>query len=703
MSRVMFRARVYLLFGLTIGGAAVGCGGSSPSTPAAMQTASAAVTPEAGGMVALPDMSVKLDVPPGAVPANTMITMTTTDATPPQGLMADSPILQFEPDGIVFTKPVTVTFTFKNATSPVVFWSNAGGGYDLIEGTVSGTTISAPVMHFSKGFVGERPAGSNDKCASGMACGAGMTCNFGGAGTSGGNGGGTSTSGGSMSGGSTQGGDKGSGPAGVDASASPMSGGTGTSGGASFDGGSTATDPGGMKTSALTAPSSDDGGSSATGMGGSATSGGAMMCCSCASDGTLHCSTCPVTGDNGGGVDAGAMICAEGAKCSQPGAGCGTSGGGGGGTTTGTHMGGPAAAADAGAFGMNATAGDGTGAPNGGTGSTAPSDPGTAPSGGTCCMCGTDGVMHCGGTCGAPISDGHDASTTGGGGGFEAGTGGGGPAVTCAQGAACSPGSAPCADASVNGTCTMCTCGADGTLSCSSCDHNPMGGAGTGGGTPRECAQGVACTPGSAPCADAAVGGACTMCTCGADGTLSCGPCKADQGAPDGGTMTGGPPLTCAEGAACTPGSAPCGDRSPTSCTMCSCTAQGTLSCSPCPGFDGGMSTPPADDAGTAGSVCGDGLACAGSDMCRNGQQGAACEICACSGGMYKCGPCGGGTMSDAGAAPPPDGGGQKFQCAPQAACPQTGLACNIGTPGNGFNCSCDQTMHLACTPWTLQ
>ena len=46
-----------------------------------------------------------------------MITMTTTDATAQQGVTAVSPILQFEPDGTVFQKPVTVTFTFKNATT----------------------------------------------------------------------------------------------------------------------------------------------------------------------------------------------------------------------------------------------------------------------------------------------------------------------------------------------------------------------------------------------------------------------------------------------------------------------------------------------------------------------------------------------------------------------------------------------------------
>ena len=88
--------------------------------------------------------------------------------------------------------------------------------------------------------------------------------------------------------------------------------------------------------------------------------------------------------------------------------------------------------------------------------------------------------------------------------------------------------------------------------------------------------------------------------------------------------------------------------------------------------------------------------------MCRNGQQGAACLLCACSGGAYKCGPCGGGMAADAGA-PASQDAGAKFQCSPQAPCPQAGLACNIGGPGNGFQCTCDQTMHLACMSWPLQ
>ena len=215
----------------------------------------------------LPDNSVKLEVPAGAVPANTMITITTTDGAAPQGITAASPILQFEPDGTVFAKPVTVTFTFKNATSPVVFWSNSAGGYDLIEGTVTGSTIAAPVTHFSKGFVAERPAGASATCGTSVACAAGATCGYGGPATNS-DGHNASLDGGAGS--KTTGptvGNGGSGAVSVDASA-PSSGGS--------------TDPGSRQpmTGALSAPPSG-------------------MCCSCGSDGVFQCSTCAGNVDPG--------------------------------------------------------------------------------------------------------------------------------------------------------------------------------------------------------------------------------------------------------------------------------------------------------------------------------------------------------------------------------------------------------------------
>jgi len=118
-------------------------------------SATSTVTPTAGGVVALPDGSARLDVPPGAVAATTSITIALTAGTAPSGVPADSPLFELEPAGLVFAVPARITFAFKHGVRPTVYWSNAAGGFDAVGGRVEGSTISAAVSHFSRGFVGE--------------------------------------------------------------------------------------------------------------------------------------------------------------------------------------------------------------------------------------------------------------------------------------------------------------------------------------------------------------------------------------------------------------------------------------------------------------------------------------------------------------------------------------------------------------------
>ncbi|HVU52689.1 MAG TPA: hypothetical protein VHL80_18540 [Polyangia bacterium] len=527
----------------------MGCG--SAAKPPAMQTASAAVTPEAGGTVKLADDSVKLDVPPGAVDGDKTITMTTTDATAPQGITADSPILQFEPSGTVFKAPVTVTFAFKSAKDPVVFWSNSMGGYDMIEGTVTGNSIAAPVMHFSTGFVGDRPPGGSATCSDGVKCSAGMSCGYGGATSAGAHSG---SSGGTQTG--TSGGTMGGGAADASASAGPAT-----------------NDPGaGHTMSALSSSDPSSGASSAA------------ICCSCGADGTLHCSTCPDSGSI-------ASTCVEGGACT-PGTGCGagaSSGGGspaGGGTSTGGTGTGSGGAADA-----SVSAGPAT---NPGAGHTmsalSSSDPSASA---TCCTCGSDGHYHCGGTC-MPPSGGADASagggtiTGGGTGGAQDGgaASGGDPSGSCTPGAACQPGAPACGTASTGGACMMCACGQDGTRSCASCDHDPQTDAGLGGPT-TVCQQGASCAQGPADCGGTSTG-SCQTCHCDpTSGMYKCAPCggAADGGAPAGGGTGGSggttlPPDACMQGLKCPqPGLACMGMTVNGVCPKCTCGQDGTLSC----------------------------------------------------------------------------------------------------------------------------
>jgi hypothetical protein len=122
---------------------------------AAGSQVSSTVTPTAGGMIALPDGTARLAVPAGAVTSETTITVTMTNAAAPPGGTADGAVFKFEPDGLVFAKPVAVTLAFSSSVHPTVYWSNAVGGYDQIGGSVERSAITAEVMHFSSGFVGE--------------------------------------------------------------------------------------------------------------------------------------------------------------------------------------------------------------------------------------------------------------------------------------------------------------------------------------------------------------------------------------------------------------------------------------------------------------------------------------------------------------------------------------------------------------------
>jgi hypothetical protein len=242
---------------------------------------------------------------------------------------------------------------------------------------------------------------------------------------------------------------------------------------------------------------------------------------------------------------------------------------------------------------------------------------------------------------------GADASTggpiTGSGGGSDGGTtGGGGPTGQCVQGQPCHPGlmTAPCMNASPS-SCSMCMCGADGTLSCAPCNQQPpiSDDGGTGGTATGTCAQGAACTMAMPSCQNGAAGGACQTCQCDpTSGMYQCAPCA---GAADGGT--------------------------------------------------GGMKAP----------GCMPGLACNAGDSCGNGVQGAGCYSCQCAvNGFYQCAPCGGGAIDAGGGAPMGGGsdGGTSQMCTQGAKCPQPGAACS-GPMLNGVctQCMCDQTGALSC------
>ncbi len=104
---------------------AVHCGSSSQETPpsavtdaGAPGTGSGVVTPSAGGTVRTADGRVTIDVPPGAVPGDTVITITPSTSYFDDGAVVPGTVYDFAPDGILFAAPVTMTIAYDPARIP---------------------------------------------------------------------------------------------------------------------------------------------------------------------------------------------------------------------------------------------------------------------------------------------------------------------------------------------------------------------------------------------------------------------------------------------------------------------------------------------------------------------------------------------------------------------------------------------------------
>lgn len=99
-----------------------------------------------------------LIVPAGAVPAGTVLSVTSSTEAPPLGVDAKTPVFRFEPDGIVFNTPVEVRFPYDGPTdSVVVYWSNADGNFTPMIARFEDGFAIVKVTHFSFGFVGTLP------------------------------------------------------------------------------------------------------------------------------------------------------------------------------------------------------------------------------------------------------------------------------------------------------------------------------------------------------------------------------------------------------------------------------------------------------------------------------------------------------------------------------------------------------------------
>jgi hypothetical protein len=95
-------------------------------------------------------------VPQGSLASTTTLTVSCDPAATVAGFALLSPLYRFEPAGLTFARPVTVTLAFTGSSaSPSMYWSRPdGSGYDAISSSVQGAFVVGSVTHFSTGFVG---------------------------------------------------------------------------------------------------------------------------------------------------------------------------------------------------------------------------------------------------------------------------------------------------------------------------------------------------------------------------------------------------------------------------------------------------------------------------------------------------------------------------------------------------------------------
>ncbi|MGV3620430.1 MAG: hypothetical protein ACO1OB_06420, partial [Archangium sp.] len=238
-----------------------------------------------GGTVELEGTT--LDIPAGALPEGTSITVTSSTVAAPVQFESFSPVFKFEPEGLEFDKPVKIQM---RAVSPggsklVIFWTKKGNPneYEELPSKQENDVVTAEVTHFSSGFIGESQSGSNDAGTGGGSPDSGIGGGSGGgtaqdagvdagvedAGTDAGTGGGSGSDAGTGGGGGGgSGSDAGTGGGGGGGSGSDAGNGGGVGGGSGSDAGTGGGVGGGSGSDAGTGGGAGGGAGSDAGTGG---------------------------------------------------------------------------------------------------------------------------------------------------------------------------------------------------------------------------------------------------------------------------------------------------------------------------------------------------------------------------------------------------------------------------------------------------
>ena len=124
---------------------------SGPGGGTAASTTTVRVTAAAGGSVADPSGKTKLDIPPGALAADTDITLSIL----PKSGAAVVDVSEFGPDGLQFLKPVTLTIKADAALATgdktLALAVNEGADFKAIPGsTFANGVATASITHFSR-------------------------------------------------------------------------------------------------------------------------------------------------------------------------------------------------------------------------------------------------------------------------------------------------------------------------------------------------------------------------------------------------------------------------------------------------------------------------------------------------------------------------------------------------------------------------
>lgn len=140
--------RIRLVLGLSLSFAVAACGGSSSSST------SVAISAAQGGAVAMPDNSASITIPPGALTADTTITIKrlSKSGLPDEANLA-SAAFEFGPTGTTFATPATLQLAFSGQVTDdkqAVLAVLDGGAWKTIDGSaLAAGVVSASISHFS--------------------------------------------------------------------------------------------------------------------------------------------------------------------------------------------------------------------------------------------------------------------------------------------------------------------------------------------------------------------------------------------------------------------------------------------------------------------------------------------------------------------------------------------------------------------------